>query len=137
MKRLYLSITVLIAVLLVTSCGGATGSTTTPTSTTPTTTAAQTTTVPTAVTPDASLGAPSVQELTEEGFKSPELPRITAERLKQFMDNGEVFTLIDVRDKYEYTSKHLPQAISLPSNTGDEQIAGFLALPKDELIFFY
>ena len=45
--------------------------------------------------------------------------------------------LVDVRDGYQYISKHLPQAISLPLNTGDAQIAGFLALPKDELIFIY
>ena len=53
------------------------------------------------------------------------------------MDNEETFILVDVRDGYQYIFKHLPQAISLPLNTGDAQIAGFLALPKDELIFIY
>jgi rhodanese-related sulfurtransferase len=53
------------------------------------------------------------------------------------MDSEESFALVDVRDGFQYRAKHLPGAISLPLNTGDEQIAGFLALPKDELIFIY
>ena len=144
MPKPFLAVILLMAVLLIASCGGGTESTTTPTltttttaPTTTTTTTQTTTTAPTTTTPDASLGAPSAEELAEQGFISPELPRITPERLKQFMDNEETFTLVDVRDGYQYIDKHLPQAISLPLNTGDEQIAGFLALPKDELIFVY
>jgi hypothetical protein len=134
----YLSFVVLIIViLLVTSCGGNTGTTTTPTGTTTTTTTQTTTTATLTTTLDPSVGAPTVGELTEEDFKGPEIPRITAERLKQFIDSDESFTLVDVRDGYQYRDKHLPQAISLPLNTGDEQIAGFLALPKDEFIFVY
>jgi len=148
MNKLFLTIILIMAVLLIASCGGATESTTattglttttTPTTTTPTmtTTTQTTTTTPITTTLDPSLGAPTAEELAEQDFISPELPRITAERLKQFMDNEETFTLVDVRDGYQYISRHLPQAISLPLNTGDEQIAGFLALPKDELIFVY
>jgi hypothetical protein len=81
--------------------------------------------------------SPTTAELAAQDFISPELPRITAERLKQFMDSEESFALVDVRDGFQYRAKHLPGAISLPLNTGDEQIAGFLALPKDELIFIY
>jgi rhodanese-related sulfurtransferase len=102
----------------------------------PTVITPKTTTPQTGIT-DPTLGAPSVEELTDMGFVRPELPRITVERLKQFMDDGVKFTLIDVRDVYQYRSKHIPQAISLPLNTGDAQIEGFLALPKDELIFIY
>ena len=138
MKRLFLSITVLIAVLLTASCGGATGSTTTATSTTPpTTTAAQTSTIPITTTPDASLGAPSVQELTEEDFILPELPRITAERLKQFMDDGEPLVVIDTRIKFLYDLGHLPQSINIPYNPEGAQTASFLLLPKDRFIVLY
>ena len=95
------------------------------------------TTTPQTGSTDPTLGAPSVEELTDLGFARPELPRITVERLKQFMDDGVNFTLVDVRDGFQYRSEHLPGAISLPINSGDAQIEGFLALPKDELIFIY
>lgn len=137
MKRLFLSVTVLIAVLLIASCGGATGSATTATSTTPITTATQTTTVPTAPTPDASQGAPSAQELTEEGFILSELPRITAERLKQFMDDGEPLVVIDTRIKFLYDLGHLPESINIPYNPEDAQATSFLLLPKDRFIILY
>lgn len=143
MNKPFLTVILLMVVLLIASCGGATESTTAPTLTTTTTapttttTTTQTTTTPITTIPDVSEGAPSAAELAEQGFISPELPRITAERLKQFMDNEESFILVDVRDGYQYIFKHLPQAISLPLNTGDAQIAGFLALPKDELVFIY
>ena len=144
MNRLLLTVKLLVMVLLIASCGSGTGSTNTPTTAITSTTATittptiqTTTTTPETTIPDASLGAPSVEELTEQGFISPELPRITAEKLKQLMDQGESFVLVDVRDGYQYKSKHLPQAISLPLNMGDEQTAGFLALPKDELIILY
>ncbi|MFC1865891.1 rhodanese-like domain-containing protein [Chloroflexota bacterium] len=138
MKRLFLSVAVLIAVLLIASCSGATGSTTTPTSTTSiTTTTIQTTTIPIATTPDASFGAPSVQELTEEGFILPELPRITAERLKQFMDEGEPLVVIDTRIKFLYDIGHLLGAINIPFNPEDAQTASFLILPKNRFIILY
>jgi ABC-type Fe3+-hydroxamate transport system substrate-binding protein len=142
MNKLFLTIILIMSVLLIASCGGATESTTattglTTTTPTMTTTTQTTTTTPTTTIPDVSGGAPSAAELAEQGFISPELPRITAEKLKQLMDQGESFILVDVRDGYQYIFKHLPQAISLPLNTGDAQIAGFLALPKDELIFIY
>jgi hypothetical protein len=92
------------------------------------------TTTPQTGNTDPTLGAPSVEELTDMGFIRPELPRITVERLKQFMDEGVKFTLVDVRDGFQYRSEHIPQAISLALNSGDAQIEGFLALPKDELI---
>jgi hypothetical protein len=137
MNKPFLVLVLFMVILLVTSCGGITETTTTPTGTTTTTTTQTTTTATPTTTLDPSVGAPTVGELIEEDFKGPEIPRITAERLKQFIDSDENFTLVDVRDGYQYRDKHLPRAISLPLNTGDEQIAGFLALPKDEFIFVY
>jgi hypothetical protein len=137
MNKLFLTAILIVAILLIASCGGTTETTTTPTSTTTTTTTQTTTTTSITSTLDPSVGAPTTAELAAQDFISPELPRITAERLKQFMDSEESFALVDVRDGFQYRAKHLPGAISLPLNTGDEQIAGFLALPKDELIFIY
>ena len=134
MKRLFLSVAVLIAFVLIASCGGATGSTTTPTSTTPIiTTTTQTTTAPL----DPSVGAPSVQDLTEEDFISPELPRITAERLKQFMDDGETFVVVDTRIDILYDIGHIPESINIPFDPEDAQTASFLSLPKDRFIILY
>ncbi len=133
MNKLFLTTVLLIAVLLIASCSGATEPTTTPTSTTTMTTTTQTTTT----TLDASLEAPSAEELAAQSFINPELPRITAERLKQFMDNGESFVVVDTRIEFLFDIGHLPQSINIPFEPEDEQTAGFLALPKDRLIIFY
>ena len=133
MNKLFLTIVLLIAVLLIASCSGATEPTTTPASTTTMTTTTQTTTT----TLDASLEAPSAEELAVQSFISPELPRITAERLKQFMDNGESFIVVDTRIEYLFDIGYIPQSINIPFEPEDEQTAKFLTLPKDRLIIFY
>lgn len=87
-------------------------------------------------------GPPSPEELAEQGFFSPEIPRVTCEELKQMMDNEEDFTLVDVRFKYFYDEQHLPGAIFIQSDTTplitqqwiDNQLG---KLPKDENIIFY
>jgi len=133
MNKLFLTVVLIMAILLIASCGGTTKPTITPTSTTTMTTTTQTTTT----TLDASLGAPSAEELAAQSSINPELPRITAERLKQFMDNGESFIVVDTRIKFLFDIGHLPQSINIPFGPEDEQTAEFLALPKDRLIIFY
>ena len=133
MNKLFLTVVLLIAVLLIASCGGTTEATTTPTNTTTMTTTTQTTTT----TLDASLEAPSAEELAVQSFISPELPRITAERLKQFMDNGESFVVVDTRIEFLFDIGHIPQSINIPFEPEDERNAEFLTLPKDRLIIFY
>jgi guanyl-specific ribonuclease Sa len=133
----------LISFLLLIACGGSTESTNTQTMATATTTPAttittQTTpTVTTTTTPDASQGAPTTEELAEQEFKSPELPRITAEKLKQFIDNGEPLVVVDTRIEFLFNMGHLPQSIDIPPRPEDEQTTRFLTLPKDRLIIFY
>ena len=86
MNKPFLILILITVILLVTSCGGTTETTTTPTANT-TTTTQTTTTAPTTTTLDPSLGAPTVAELTEQDFKGPEVPRITAERLRTRAEN--------------------------------------------------
>ena len=122
MKRLFLPAILLIAVLLIASCGGVTDSTTTPT------TATTTTAIP---------GPPSLEELAVQDFVLPELPRITAEQLKQMMDNGEPLILVDTRLDFFFDMGCLPQSINMPFEPEEEQTASLLALPKDVPIIFY
>ncbi len=133
MNKLFLTVVLIVAILLIASCGGTTEATSTPTSTTTMTTTTQTTTT----TLDASLGAPSAEELAAQSFISPELPRITAEKLKQFMDNGESFVVVDTRLEFFYNMGHIPQSINIPFEPEDERTVEFLTLPKDRLIIFY
>jgi len=135
MGKSFLAIILIMVVLLIASCNGATTMTTAPTIITTTTQSTITTSIPT--TPDASPGAPSIEELTEDGFISPELPRITAERLKQFMDSGESFVLVDTRIEFLFSIGHLPQSINIPFQPEDKRTASFLMLHKDRLIIFY
>jgi hypothetical protein len=143
MSKLIVIVKLFIAILLVASCGSSTELTTTPDISTTTGSLATTTnTQATTATPinvpiDISEGAPSAEELAELYFVNPELPRITTEKLKQLIDREEKIILIDVRNEYQYKTKRIQQAISLPTNMKDEQIAGFLELPKDILLIFY
>lgn len=97
----------------------------------------QTTTTPVSLKPDPSPGAPSDKELVEGNFTNPELPRIAAERLKQFIDNGVSLILVDTRIEFLFNMGHLPQSINLPFKPEDEQITNLLLLPKDKFIIFY
>ena len=124
MNKLFLTVILLMAVLLIASCGGVTDSTTTPTTANTTTT----TGIP---------GPPSPEELAAQNFVLPELPRITCEQLKQMMDNGEPLVVVDTRLEFFFNMGHLPQSIDIPYQLEDEQTASLLALPKDRPIIFY
>ena len=77
------------------------------------------------------------------GFAHPEIPRITAEKLKLMMDDGEDFILVDTRLLVVYEIDHLPGAISIEipaeSDIDGMEIAEvkLLTLPRDELIILY
>jgi len=103
------------------ACGG--GSTTTPTDKTTTTNG-----IP---------EPPSAEELAEQGFLLPELPRMTCERLKQMMDDGEPFVLVDTRIEFFFKNGHLPQSVNIIYWPDEEEPPGFLTLPKDRPIIFY
>lgn len=60
---------------------------------------------------------------------------ITAEELKQKMEKGEKFTLIEVLSPEEYMDKHLPRAINIPADSISEQIKQRFR-PDQELIVY-
>jgi len=110
---------------------------TTETTTPPTTTIPPTTETITPPTP------PSAEELAEQGFALPEIPRITCEGLKQMMDRGDDFVLVDTRSvEWGYNTGHLPGAISIPNQpeppyTEEWVTMKLEGLPTDKLIIFY
>jgi hypothetical protein len=112
MKKLFFTVTIFLAFLLILSCGGS-----------PTTTA-----IP---------EPPSPEELDAQGFLLPELPRITCEQLKQKIDNGEPLVVVDTRLEFFFNMAHIPESIVIPFQLIDEQTTSFLSLPKDRPIVFY
>jgi len=151
-KRIVVCTSLVLVVLLVTSCAPAATPTPTPlpaatpttaplpttdTTTPPTTTIAPTTETTTPPTP------PSAEELAEQGFALPEIPRVTCEELKQMMDRGDDFVLVDTRSaEWGYNLGHLPGAISIPNQpeppyTEEWVTMQLEGLPTDKLIIFY
>jgi hypothetical protein len=81
---------------------------------------------------------PSPEELANQGFLLPELPRVTGEQLKQWMDNEEPLVVVDTRIEFMFNQGHLPESIDIPVILNAEQMTNeLLALPKDKKIIFY
>jgi rhodanese-related sulfurtransferase len=85
---------------------------------------------------------PSQQQLTEDGFVLPEIPRITCEGLKQRLDKGESPVLVDTRSSENYKLDHLPGAINIPFASGVPSIPVSLTsllsnTPENKLVIFY
>lgn len=89
------------------------------------------------------LAPPSVEELTKNNFVLPDIPRILCEKLKQMIDYGEKFTLIDARISTDFKLGYIPGAVNIPN--GDlspfytqEWVSEQLnSLPENEMIIFY
>ena len=85
---------------------------------------------------------PSPEVLAEEGFAFPEIPRITCEELKQKMDRGDDFVLVDTRPERNFKGGYLEGAINIPNEPNPPLTEGWvknklLDIPKDKLIVFY
>ncbi|UCG54012.1 MAG: rhodanese-like domain-containing protein [Dehalococcoidia bacterium] len=81
---------------------------------------------------------PSPSELADQGFLLPELPRVTGEQLKQWMDDNEPLVVVDTRIEFMFNQGHLPESIDIPVISDvEEMAAALLALPKDSKIIFY
>ena len=80
---------------------------------------------------------PSPEELAEQGFLLPDLPRKTSEQLKYMIDNGEPVVIVDTRLEFFYNMGHIPQSINIVYDPNNVNPEGFLALPKDVPIVFY
>ena len=157
---IFISVLLVLAFLAVmsSSCsGGATGKTYSFTQTTvpnetlgalrTTTPAATVTPIKTSETPvittptktPALLTPPSPEELAEDNFVLPEIPRILCEQLKQMMDNGDDFVLVDTRDNPSFKLDYLPGAtnITLDNSTQLSVTNQLAAISEKKMAIFY
>jgi 3-mercaptopyruvate sulfurtransferase SseA len=70
----------------------------------------------------------------------PEVPRITAQELKQLMDKKGEYILVDTRDSYSYDHGHIKGAVNIYNDPeGDPYPRKMMlrALPRDKLIILY
>jgi len=78
--------------------------------------------------------------VAEDKVVFPNIPRIKAEDLKQMVDNGGQFVIVDVRDSGSYEAGHIKGAINVyydaNADPTDRQMM-LIALPMDKLIVTY
>jgi len=77
---------------------------------------------------------------SEEKVVHPEIPRITAEELKQMIDKGADLVAVDVRDSGSYEAGHIKGAINIyydPTSDPMDRQMMLLALPMDKLVVTY
>ena len=93
--------------------------------------------------PPTLLIPPAPEELAKQNFDLPELPRILCEQLKQMMDNGDDFVLVDARLNSTFTFGYISGAINIPYDDSSptytqEWVNNQLkALPQNKMIIFY
>ena len=63
-----------------------------------------------------------------------EVPRISAEELKERLDKGEAILIVDVRTNASFENRHIAGAISVPTGEVEERLDEF---PRDQDIVFY
>jgi rhodanese-related sulfurtransferase len=76
----------------------------------------------------------------EDKVVLPNIPRIKAEDLKQMIDQGGSFVVLDVRDSGSYDAGHIKGAVNIyydaNADPTDRQMM-LIALPMDKLIITY
>jgi rhodanese-related sulfurtransferase len=86
------------------------------------------------------MGAFFTAFANEEAVVFPNLPRITAEELKQMIDKGADLVAVDTRDSGSYEAGHIKGAVNIYYDTTadpmDRQMM-LIALPMDKLIVTY
>ena len=63
-----------------------------------------------------------------------EVPRISAEELKDRLDNGEAILIVDARSTIAFEMEHITGAISVPGREVESRLDEF---PRDQDIVFY
>ena len=59
-------------------------------------------------------------------------PEITADELREWMEDGEALTIVDVRDSASYAAGHIPGSLSNPADGFDAEM--FKGVPADRRI---
>ena len=89
--------------------------------------------------PTLSVGISSAPA-AEDNVVLPNIPRIKAEELKQMIDKGGPFVVLDVRDSGSYEAGHIKGAVNVyydaNADPTDRQMM-LIALPMDKLIVTY
>ena len=70
----------------------------------------------------------------------PNIPRVTAEELKQMIDKGGDFITLDVRDSGSYEAGHIKGSVNIyydPTADPTDRQMMLIALPMDKLIITY
>ncbi len=76
----------------------------------------------------------------KEDVVLPDIPRITAEELKQMIDNGDDLVAVDTRDSGSYSAGHIKGAVNIYYDPTSDPMARqmmLIALPMDKLIVTY
>lgn len=60
----------------------------------------------------------------------------TVDEIKQRLDGGEKFMLVDVREESEYAKDHLPGAVHLGKGIIERDIEARVSDPKTELVLY-
>ncbi len=71
---------------------------------------------------------------TQAPTQKSEVPRISAEELKERLDNGETIVIGDTRSIFAYNDSHIAGAISVPVSEAVTQLEG---IPLDQAIILY
>jgi rhodanese-related sulfurtransferase len=83
---------------------------------------------------------PLASAFSEEKVVLPNIPRVKAEELKQMVDQGGQFVVVDVRDSGSYDAGHIKGAVNVyydaNADPTDRQMM-LIALPMDKLIITY
>jgi rhodanese-related sulfurtransferase len=83
---------------------------------------------------------PVLNAFAEEKVVLPNIPRIKAEELKQMIETGEGFVVLDVRDSGSYEAGHIKGAVNVyydaNADPTDRQMM-LIALPMDKTIITY
>ena len=69
-----------------------------------------------------------------------EIPRISCEKLKERIDNGENVVIIDTRAAIAYRDEHIAGAINIPLDTSGDPFGRqmtYMALPADRPVVVY